>query len=199
MKQKSVSEVVAKIQDLEKKSNDKQDQQYLITVSKELEQAQALGQEVLANRLKLTIECMKKELIEVKSAGYDQYVSLADIDQFIDEVNDISTKHVKYVELEYFPRIIPAEAAKKIKSAQEVFDVILVLFTDYEESLDEESFGIRDQDVIAFGVLTACKKNQEVPNFYYYRAYPIVNWQSQDEYGVLAENSMIDEFIRTLD
>lgn len=118
-----------------------------------IETALENGQTALANKLKLNISSLVREKVLLKH-GISKAVFLEDIVKYIDS---IPNHYVKFCEIEYFPRVIPAEVSNKLKICREneLFDAYYVLFTDYtdEEILTEEQKDTRkkNKDPILFG------------------------------------------------
>lgn len=115
-------------------------------------------------------------------AGFKYYVFRDDIDEFI---CNVSQDVVKIIELENFERKIPEHLIPIVVKAQEYFDDLYVLFTDYtgreERKIEAEK---RANDPIVFG--TFHSKNNKIWN---HRFYYICDWT--DEYCDLT----LDKFV----
>ena len=120
----------------------------------------------------------------------------ADIKNFVyqDDVKHLldKTKHIKIIELERYPRIIPLEQMEHIQKAKDLgmFDEFCVVFSDYTgenyQTEEEKKTVARNKDPIVFGYFrhkaTAIKHD---------RFYFITDWE--DEYCDLTFGKMIEK------
>lgn len=106
--------------------------------------------------------------LEISAAGYDKFIMRADVDRFINIVQDSGSddgkksgtvpagQKVAYLrELSEFPRTIPPEIAKKVQEVKKrrLFDKLVVLYLDYKADQEVKSTErkIREKDPILFG------------------------------------------------
>lgn len=121
----------------------------------------------------------REQILIVK--GMEKYVWSSSVERFMNRV-----ANVRHDNLKKFPRPIPANILKKIKSARElrVFDYFSVLYTDYteEKPLKTAAEKIREKDPIVFG-----RMNCEPDKLYY-----VADWI--DEYCDLTLDKLQKEF-----
>lgn len=134
-------------------------------------------------RLMFIINSIERESKAVKQ-GIDQYVFKNDIEDFI---ANVSSKVVKIIELENYPREIPDHVVEKYELVKDVFDKFYVVFTDYtgevERQVEKQK---RDKDPILFGTFHNQEERNLSEKFYY-----IGDWI--DEYCDLTLEKMVTE------
>lgn len=145
------------------------------------------GQKQMAEDIYKITMVMTKEL-EAVNAGFTKYVNSEDLIYYVDKVSD---KVVKVVYLEKYEREIPDELIDKIIVAKEIFDSLIVVFTDYtgrsERKIEEIK---REKDPILFGIF-------KIPDRYdrsilHTRFYYIGDWV--DEFCDLTLDKMVTEY-----
>lgn len=114
----------------------------------------------------------------------NKYVSLYDINRFIDGIEDYV---VKFCEIMAFPRIIPNNVVDRIQQMKDLglFSEFYIVFTDYtdEEIISEKAKKQRqvNRDPIVFGVIDG----------YQDRYYFIADWV--DEYCDITFDKMVSK------
>lgn len=161
-------------------------QKQLSVVAEHLIRAKTLGQKNLLNQLAFTHDVIVREM-KLLAAGIIKFVYQDDVKNLLDK-----TKHIKIIELERYPRVIPIDKMDSIQKAKDlgIFDEFCVVFSDYtgEEYKTEEEKKVvaRNRDPIVFGYFrhkaTAIKHD---------RFYFITDWE--DEYCDLTFNRMIEK------
>lgn len=147
---------------------------------------------------------------EAINAGFNIYVLLSDIDNFI---NNVSKRVVKITEISSFLRDIPEEASKRIEEARPLFDDMYILFTDYtgeeEKRIKKEE---REKDPIVFGVF---REKIDGVTIFNHRFYYICDWVDEycdltlDQYivnmhkagyetPIHTENNLTEDYIQSL-
>lgn len=157
-----------------------------------LQKLQSLVKNAHENGQKALYEEFSKMLVvavresEAAACGYDVFINRTHIEKFMYSVteNDKSnTNPIRFKKLEDFPRAIPANISKKIKSVQlkGLFDELHVLYLDYtNENVKSTKEKIREKDPIIFG-----KFNYDPERFYF-----IADWI--DEYCDLTLSKFVD-------
>lgn len=113
-----------------------------------LKKTKITKQTVMARKLTHEVELALREL-ETAKKGFDIYVNRKDIERFIDKVEG---KSIKITELSNFPREIPDDKVDKIAAADEIFDKLYIVFTDYTmKETKKVAKARRDKDPIVFG------------------------------------------------
>ena len=143
------------------------------------EYSKELNQLALYDNACLQVKQISCEQIAYNS-GIEKYVSKSDLTKYIEFVED---KVIKLKQLSEFPRIIPDENKKIIKSFQDkkIFDELWIIYTSYGEDLKSNKEKIREKDPIVFGVFE-CN-----PTKYYY----ITDWI--DEYCDITFDELVDK------
>lgn len=144
-------------------------------------------------RITNQIAAMKKLMFLINNAekekeavekGIDQYVYREDIQEFI---RNVSSKVVKIIELENYPREIPDDIVEKYQDVEDVFDNFYVVFTDYTGEVEKQVEKSKiDKDPILFGAFKDTDKGELGEKFYY-----IGDWI--DEYCDLTLEKMVTE------
>lgn len=148
----------------------------------QIQKAEKIGQKFLAEKLKRHIYLIMKEKT-LLNYGINKYVSLYDINRFIDGIEDYV---VKFCEIMAFPRIIPNEVVEKIEKMKSLglFSEFYIVFTDYtdEEIISDKAKKQREinRDPIVFGTI----------NGYQDRYYFIADWV--DEYCDITFDKMVN-------
>lgn len=149
----------------------------------QIQKAEKIGQKFLAEKLKRHIYLIMKEKVLLKY-NINKYVSLYDINRFIDGIEDYV---VKFCEIMAFPRIIPNNVVDRIQQMKDLglFSEFYIVFTDYtdEEIISEKAKKQRqvNRDPIVFGVIDG----------YQDRYYFIADWV--DEYCDITFDKMISK------
>lgn len=149
----------------------------------QIQKAEKIGQKFLAEKLKRHIYLIMKEKT-LLNYGINKYVSLYDINRFIDGIEDYV---VKFCEIMAFPRIIPNNVVDRIQQMKDLglFSEFYIVFTDYtdEEIISEKAKKQRqvNRDPIVFGVIDG----------YQDRYYFIADWV--DEYCDITFDKMISK------
>ena len=115
--------------------------------------ADEMDQQALYEGLAVMLAVAVRES-EAFVCGYNKFIRKEHINKFIGSVRD---KTVKFGKLENFPRLVPDNIHKKIKSCKEkgVFDEYWILYTDYVgEKLKTTKEKIREKDPIIFGTFS---------------------------------------------
>lgn len=148
-----------------------------------MESYKKTGQTKSMSKLERIMDVIAKEQMLV-DLGVDRFVYRQDVEKFIEK---IEKKTVKLIDLEDYERPIPAEITEVIAEVKDVFDRLIVVFTDYtgkvEKQVQKER---REKDPILFGLFI----NGHTPlsdRFYY-----LGDWE--DEYCDLTLESMVSEF-----
>lgn len=149
----------------------------------QIQKAEKIGQKFLAEKLKRHIYLIMKEKT-LLNYGINKYVSLYDINRFIDGIEDYV---VKFCEIMAFPRIIPNEVVEKIEKKMKslgLFSEFYIVFTDYtdEEIISDKAKKQREinRDPIVFGTIDG----------YQDRYYFIADWV--DEYCDITFDKMVN-------
>lgn len=148
----------------------------------QIQKAEKIGQKFLAEKLKRHIYLIMKEKT-LLNYGINKYVSLYDINRFIDGIEDYV---VKFCEIMAFPRIIPNEVVEKIEKMKSLglFSEFYIVFTDYtdEEIISDKAKKQREinRDPIVFGTIDG----------YQDRYYFIADWV--DEYCDITFDKMVN-------
>ena len=148
----------------------------------QIQKAEKIGQKFLAEKLKRHIYLIMKEKT-LLNYGINKYVSLYDINRFIDGIEDYV---VKFCEIMAFPRIIPNEVVEKIEKMKSLglFSGFYIVFTDYtdEEIISDKAKKQREinRDPIVFGTIDG----------YQDRYYFIADWV--DEYCDITFDKMVN-------
>lgn len=129
---------------------------------------------------KQILQCIKEQEIDI--LGVHHYVSKDLIEKFINKVRD---KVIKFKQLSEFPRIIPVNVRKKLKTLQNknLFDEYWIVYTDYtpaKEEIKSTKQKIIEKDPILFGRL-----NISSDKFYF-----IADWE--DEYCDLTFDKLVE-------
>lgn len=149
----------------------------------QIQKAEKIGQKFLAEKLKRHIYLIMKEKT-LLNYGINKYVSLYDINRFIDGIEDYV---VKFCEIMAFPRIIPNNVVDRIQQMKDLglFSEFYIVFTDYtdEEIISEKAKKQRqvNRDPIVFGVIDG----------YQDRYYFIADWV--DEYCDITFDKMVSK------
>lgn len=158
-----------------------------VNMEEMLKKAHALGQTRVVKKLLYTLNVLEKER-ELYELGFRSFVYRDDIEYYMDKV---SSKAVKIITLEEYPREIPNEVAEKLMILKEknIFDEYYVVFTDYTGAVEREVAAERKRkDPIIFGTFAERTRNSRMlhDRFYY-----IADWE--DEYCDLTFDKMISE------
>lgn len=153
---------------------------------RQLEKFIMTGQTTSIKKLKFHIENVERErkLIE---HGIDTYVTLSDISEYI---NKVENKDVKIIEMEEFQREMPMDIVDTVVYCKEnnLFDAYFIVFTDYTKEHEKEVKSKRkEKDPILFGAFYSLNNNVKTcsERFYY-----LGDWE--DEYCDLTLEKMIN-------
>ena len=161
-------------------------QSQLNMVANYVSKAKAIGQTSLLDKLAFTYATIVKEQALLVS-GLDKFVYQSDVEKFLDK-----TKHIKIIELDRYPRVIPMENLDAISKAKdlEIFDSFVVVFTDLSDddykTEEEKKFVARNRDPIVFGHF-----HNDRSGIKHDRLYFITDWE--DEYCDLTFGKMIEK------
>lgn len=161
-------------------------QNQLSIVAEHIIRAKNVGQKNLLNQLAFTHDVIVREQ-KLLAVGIKQFVYQDDVKRLLDK-----TKHIKIIELERYPRVIPLEQMGHIQKAKdtEIFDEYCVVFSDYtgeEYKTEEEKRTVaRNRDPIVFGYF-----RHKVAGIKHDRFYFITDWE--DEYCDLTFGKMIEK------
>jgi hypothetical protein len=163
--------------DMEKLQRFRENATYLLEKFKRTNQITGM------KKLMFIINSIEKEAKAVQ-AGINQYVFKDDI---LDFINNVSSKVVKIIELENYPREIPDDIIEKYESVKDVFDKFYIVFTDYTGEIERQvEKQRRDKDPILFGTFHNTEEKTLSEKFYY-----IGDWV--DEYCDLTLEKMVTE------
>jgi len=150
---------------------------YLLEKYKKTNQISAM------KKLMFIVNSIEREKVAIHK-GVTQYVYLEDIEEYI---NNVSSKVVKIIDLENYPREIPDDIIEKYEDVKDCFDKFYIVFTDYtgevEKKVEKER---RDKDPILFGTFVDSDRKELAERFYY-----IGDWI--DEYCDLTLEKMVLE------
>jgi hypothetical protein len=161
-------------------------QSQLSVVAEHLIRAKALGQKNLLNQLAFTHDVIVREM-KLLAAGLARFVYQDDVKHLLDK-----TKHIKIIELERYPRVIPIEQMAAIQKVKDlgVFDEFCVVFSDYTgedyKTPEEKATVARNRDPVVFGYF-----RHKVTAIKHDRFYFITDWD--DEYCDLTFGKMIEK------
>ena len=162
---------------------------------RKMQKAKLLFQKKLLKKLKLKAEILLKERVLVEN-GITKVVNGKDLKIFIDKLKDDHQEHIALIELERYMREIPNEVMEDIQKALalEVFDDIVILYTDFSEEGDEktpeeQTVIDRNKDPIAFGIFYD-DTNERI----FERLYYITDWV--DEYCDLTMDKYMDTMLK---
>ena len=159
-----------------------------------MEQAKITNQTRLADMCAVNLELLVKEQNAVNH-GYTEIINRADFDAWVTDVmernkKDSSVLPISSIELSQYPRTIPEDVVEEIAKAKDIFDDMVVVFTDYtgeaERQVKKEKM---DKDPILFGIFyTKTESGNVMPSK---RLYFIADWE--DEYCDLTFDELIKD------
>ncbi|MHC5536709.1 hypothetical protein ACYOEI_00360 [Singulisphaera rosea] len=161
-------------------------QSQLSIVAEHLIRAKALGQKNLLNQLAFTHDVIVREM-KLLAGGITRFVYQDDVKNLLDK-----TKHIKIIELERYPRVIPIEQMDAIQKAKDlaIFDEFCVVFSDYTgedyKTPEEKATIARNRDPVVFGYF-----RHKVTAIKHDRFYFITDWE--DEFCDLTFSKMIEK------
>jgi hypothetical protein len=161
-------------------------QKQLSVVAEHLIRAKNVGQKNLVNQLAFTHDVIVREM-KLLGADINHFVYQDDVKFLLNK-----TKHIKIIELERYPRVIPLEQMEHIQKAKDLgmFDEFCVVFSDYtdeEYKTEEEKKTVaRNKDPIVFGFFRHKSVGIKHDRFYF-----ITDWE--DEYCDLTFGKMIEK------
>lgn len=113
-----------------------------------IDKTKITGQTDMAKQIAHEVDLTLRQYKAVES-GFDIYVSRKDIEVFIEKVEG---KAVKIVELKNYTRDIPDDKLDAISKANEIFDQLYVVFTDYtKQDTKKVARERRQKDPVVFG------------------------------------------------
>ena len=116
-----------------------------------LKKTKITGQTAMAKELTHQLDLALREL-NAANNGFEIFVNRKDIEKYIGSVEG---KAVKLIELKNYEREIPDNIIDKIEKAQEIFDNMYIIFTDYtKKETKKVAKQRRDKDPILFGAFT---------------------------------------------
>lgn len=172
-----------------KKTTEENLQKQLNILAENIILAKQAGQKNYIERLSFTYDVILKEQNLLKHK-IDTFVYKDDIKNFLDKVTPKNS--IKIIELERYPRSIPLDILKKIKTYKDLnlFDEYAIVFTDFTENSHttkkEKEFLDRNRDPVIFGFF----KHNET-GLFHERFYYIDDWE--DEYCDLSFTKMIEK------
>lgn len=155
-----------------------------------LRKAFAMGQIKMVRKLLFALDVLEKERT-LYQHGFRTFIYRDDVEYYMDKV---TSKAVKIIKLEDYPREIPDEVAQKLLFLREknIFDTYYVVFTDYTGKLEREvAVEDRRKDPIIFGAF--CKRDPH-NRILHDRFYYIADWE--DEYCDLTLDKMVSEMAK---
>jgi len=162
------------VKGLKEKLNNEEYDIIIDTTCKMLNKAKLTGQTDMAKRLTSELELAIRE-VKVAKEGFDIFIPRKEVEKYIDAVED---KEIKIVELSKYEREIPDEVVDKIEKANELFDELYIVFTDYSRKETKKvAKHRRDKDPILFG---AFKNETDKSNIYVEdRLFFIADWKEE--------------------
>jgi len=150
----------------------------LSVIEREIKNAHEIGQKNYLHRLAFTYKVIGREQTAL-SHGYNKFCLKDDIKKAITTIKPENS--VKIIELERYPRPIPADVQEKVRYVKEhnLFDDYFVVFTDFTENdhaskADKETID-RNRDPVIFGYY-----KMDEGGFRSDRCYYVADWI--DEY-----------------
>lgn len=124
--------------------------------------------------------------------GFDRYIELDALNKILDSRDEMEMRPLLLKPLSEFARPIPPENSAIIEKAveNEIFDDIMILYTDYtgkDREIDEQVQ--KEKDPCAFGVIKYTEDNREI---YSNKAVFITDWV--DELCDLTLDKLLNEF-----
>ena len=132
------------VKGLKEKLNNEEYNLIIDTTIKMLKKAELTKQTEMAYKLTEELKLALRELDAAK-AGFDIYVSRKEVEKYITAVE---AKSIKIIELSKYEREIPDDVIDKISKANEIFDELYIVFTDYTKKETKNSI----PQVIAAGI-----------------------------------------------
>lgn len=157
------------------------------------------GQSILVEKAKFMFDNVIKEKFLVEN-GINKTINKEDLTEIIDALERKNDKNILFIEMEYFPRIIPAEIVERVKMLKEnnIFDKYFVLYTDYtyggskhmkQNSSDNEG-GVVDRDPILFGSFVKKSEIDKNIDIMGDKLYVIGDWE--DEYCDITLDKIVE-------
>ena len=144
------------------------------TVLNMLKKTKLTGQTAMAKELTTNLEKLLKELEAVKN-GFNIFILRKDLEKYIDKVEACS---IKIIELSRYEREIPDEIIDKVELANNIFDELYIVFTDYTEKATKKvAKERRDKDPILFG---AFKEKDKEKIYIQDRLFFIADWVEEN-------------------
>ena len=139
-----------------------------------LKKTKLTGQTAMAKELTTNLEKLLKELEAVKN-GFNIFILRKDLERYIDKVEACS---IKIIELSRYEREIPDEIIDKVELANNIFDELYIVFTDYTEKTTKKvAKERRDKDPILFGAFKEKVKEKDKEKVYIQdRLFFIADW-----------------------
>ena len=157
---------------------------YNLTMDK-LKKYMVTGQKSAAKELYAKCLALTKEMKVIETGKVSKYISLKEIDNYIDKIAD---KCVVVVELKNYDRNIPDELIDIVVETKDIFDEFYVIFTDYTgEKRSKVEKEKQNKDPILFGNIFVDGNVSD-------KMYFIGDWI--DEYCDLTLDKMIDEIAK---
>lgn len=161
-----------------------------------LQSAMNINQKLLIEQCVFFHKCIEKE-VELINLGFDKFIYKDDLQDIIETLDKKNEKNIYFIELERFPRVIPKEVQKKIKSVMDknIFDRYYVLFTDYTKKTKKISENTNKdeyvrKDPIVFGAFSLESADTHI-KYMGERIYYIADWI--DEYCDLTLDRLLNE------
>lgn len=125
-------------------------EEYKANISKLAENYEKLGQYVAAAKHRWLVDLVDKEK-QLLDLGINRCLYKSDL-------ADIAEKHpsraIKFCSIVDYPRIIPSDVAERISNVKDIFDDIVIMYTDHTRKAKTNTVRKRT-DPIAFGMFTA--------------------------------------------
>lgn len=157
------------------------------------------GQELLLEKMKFLYENLEKEK-ELLTMGVKHFINKDDLNQIIDQLSKINDKNILFVELEYYPRVIPQDVLEKLKEvkSRNLFDKYYILYTDFTYKGEKITSGTvektektKEKDPILFGAFVKNSSTLKNTKFMGDKLYVIADWE--DEYCDLTLDKLMEQ------
>ncbi len=161
------------VKGLKEKLNNEEYDLIIDTTIKMLKKAELTKQTEMAYKLTEELKLALRELDAAK-AGFDIYVSRKEVEKYI---TDVESKSIKIIELSKYEREIPDDVIDKISKANEIFDELYIVFTDYtKKETKKVAKHRRDKDPILFGAFKEKAESDSTRTFVSDRLFFIADW-----------------------
>lgn len=153
---------------------DNKEQQFVIdNILQMIKKCKITKQTEMAKRLAHQAKLAIREM-DVAEKGFDIYVDRKTIESYIDSVEG---KAIKIIELSNYTREIPDEHIDKISLAQDLFDELYIIYTDYAlKDTKKVAKARRDKDPIVFGAFLDKESDSSEKIYVEDRLFFICDW-----------------------